>query len=60
MCRFPSIYLFRYENMRNESFKAFREALKEHSRQESHTYLLEALFLLHRAQLDGELWCADL
>ncbi|CAK0782725.1 hypothetical protein CVIRNUC_005920 [Coccomyxa viridis] len=29
---FPSIYLFRYDNMRNESFKAFREALKEHSR----------------------------
>ncbi|CAL5220150.1 g2112 [Coccomyxa viridis] len=29
---FPSVYLFRYENMRNESFKSFREDQKEHSR----------------------------
>ena len=32
LCRFPSVYLFRYENMRNECFKSFREDLKEHSR----------------------------
>lgn len=46
--------------MRNEGFKAFREALKEHSRQESHTYLLEALSWFIAPRLERELWCADL
>jgi hypothetical protein len=31
-CRFPSLCLFRYHNMRNELFKDLREQLKENSR----------------------------
>jgi hypothetical protein len=34
-CRFPSVCLFRYHNMRNELFKDLREQLKESSRSDS-------------------------
>ena len=32
MCRYDSIYVFGYENMRNERFKEFRESLKDSCR----------------------------
>ena len=32
VCRYDSIYVFGYENMRNERFKEFRESLKEQGR----------------------------
>lgn len=31
-CRYPSIYLFKFYNMRNEKFKELRDELKENSR----------------------------
>ena len=50
MRRFPSIYLFRYENMRNDSFKAFREDQKEHSRQEAFVLTLNSSWALNGAR----------